>query len=93
MHILYILRKENVKPFFLVNKVHYLGYMTIKNTVPQIHILITVLQCLKTRRYFEFKMHFALLKLQSVSFTSLSPSLFENLELQHFAELSCFCGL
>ncbi len=34
-----------------------------------------------------------LLKLQSVSFASLSPSLFENLELQLFAELSCLRGL
>ncbi len=33
------------------------------------------------------------LKLQSVSFASLSPSLFENLELQLLAELSSVCGL
>ncbi len=32
------------------------------------------------------------LKLQSVSFASLSPSLFENLELQLFEELSSLCG-
>ncbi len=29
-----------------------------------------------------------MLKLQSISFASLSPSLFENLELQLFVELS-----
>ncbi len=34
-----------------------------------------------------------ILKLQSVSFASLSPSLFENLELQLFAELSSLRGL
>ncbi len=33
------------------------------------------------------------LKLQFVSFASLSPSLFENLELQLCAEGSCLCGL
>ncbi len=33
------------------------------------------------------------LKLQSVSFASLSPSLFENLELQLLAELSLLRGL
>ncbi len=33
------------------------------------------------------------LKLQFISFASLSPSLFENLELQLCAELSCLCGL
>ncbi len=33
------------------------------------------------------------LKLQSISFASLSPSLFENLELQLFAELSSLHGL
>ncbi len=32
-------------------------------------------------------------KLQSVSSASLSPSLFENLELQLCAELSCLRGL
>ncbi len=35
---------------------------------------------------------FLYLKLQSVSFASLSPSLFENLELQLLAELSCLRG-
>ncbi len=33
------------------------------------------------------------LKLQSISFASLSPSLFENLELQLLAELSSLRGL
>ncbi len=33
------------------------------------------------------------LKLQSLSFASLSPSLFENLELQPCVELSCLRGL
>ncbi len=33
------------------------------------------------------------LKLQFVSLASLSPSLFENLELQQYAELSSLCGL
>ncbi len=33
------------------------------------------------------------LKLQSVSFASLSPSLFENLQLQLFAQLSSLRGL
>ncbi len=33
------------------------------------------------------------LKLQSVSFASLSPSLFENLELQLFAELFSLRGV
>ncbi len=34
-----------------------------------------------------------MLNLQSVSFASLSPSLFENLELQLLVELSCLHGL
>ncbi len=55
---------KKIKPFFLVNKVHYLGYMPIKNTVPKIHILITVLQCLQTRRYLDIqKKYFALLNI------------------------------
>ncbi len=33
------------------------------------------------------------LKLQSVTFTSLSPSMFENLELQFLAELSSYSGV
>ncbi len=33
------------------------------------------------------------LKLQSVGFASLSPSMFENLELQLCAELSSVCGV
>ncbi len=33
------------------------------------------------------------LKLQSLSFASLSPSLFETLELQLLVELSSVCGL
>ncbi len=37
--------------------------------------------------------YFHSLKLQSVSFASLSPSLFENLELQLCAELYCLCGM
>ncbi len=36
---------------------------------------------------------FIFLKLQSVSFASLSPSLFEDLELQLLVELSSVCGL
>ncbi len=39
------------------------------------------------------KLLFNKLKLQSVSFASLSPSLFKNLELQPCAELSCLCWL
>ncbi len=38
-------------------------------------------------------MHYVvILKLQSVSFASLSPSMFENLELQLLAEFSCLRG-
>ncbi len=33
------------------------------------------------------------LKQQSISFASLSPSMFENLELQLLAELSCLSGV
>ncbi len=39
------------------------------------------------------KMNSIYLKLQSVSFASLSPSLFENLELQLFVELSSMRGV
>ncbi len=37
--------------------------------------------------------NYTFLKLQSISFASLSPSLFENLELQVLAELSCLRGV
>ncbi len=38
----------------------------------------------------KWKLKILILKLQSVSFASLLPSLFENLQLQLFAELSSF---
>ncbi len=58
-------------------------------------IIVVVFSC--HINYFVFNCNIQLftrlLKLQSVSFASLSPSLFENLELQIFAELFSLPGV